>query len=148
MKLRNKKTGEIVIANVTRVVSGVDFDCGQTLAELNEEWEDVPEEPKEYWLLSGSGEIRHTEDDGVKFDRYHKEIGNYFSSKEEAEKAVEKLQAWTRLKDKGFRFCSWFYDIENQEIKIKAEFKEFEEVIVGQKRQDLDLLFCPEAKNE
>ena len=40
MKLRNKKTGEIVIANITRMVSGVEFDCGQTLAELNEEWED------------------------------------------------------------------------------------------------------------
>jgi hypothetical protein len=33
-----------------------------------------------------------------------KSIGNYFESKEEAEKAVEKLKAWKRLKDKGFKF--------------------------------------------
>ena len=39
---------------------------------------------------------------GVKFD--NREIGNYFETKEEAEKAVEKLKAWKRLKDKGFKF--------------------------------------------
>lgn len=33
-----------------------------------------------------------------------KEIGNYFETKEEAEKAVEKLKAWKRLKDAGFYF--------------------------------------------
>ena len=33
-----------------------------------------------------------------------KEIGNYFETKEEAEKAVEKLKAWKRLKDLGFEF--------------------------------------------
>lgn len=36
-----------------------------------------------------------------------KQIGNYFKTKEEAEKAVEKLKAWKRLKDKGFRFTGW-----------------------------------------
>lgn len=39
------------------------------------------------------------------FWRKNKEIGNYFETKEEAEKAVEKLKAWKRLKDKGFKFC-------------------------------------------
>ena len=32
------------------------------------------------------------------------EIGNYFSSKEEAELVVRKLKAWKRLKDKGLKF--------------------------------------------
>jgi hypothetical protein len=39
-------------------------------------------------------------------DRF-KEIGNYFETKEEAEKAVEKLKAWKRLKDKQFKFYGW-----------------------------------------
>lgn len=153
MKLRNKKTGEIGYLIVGRgsgnyVVANNEWgSCGEynSLAELNEEWKDY-EEPDEIWYIDWKGDIRSA-DISNEWER-EKEIGNYFETKEEAEKAVEKLQAWTRLKDKGFRFCSWFYDIENQEIKIKAEFKEFEEVIVGQKRQDLDLLFCPEAKNE
>ena len=33
-----------------------------------------------------------------------KQIGNYFDTRAEAEKAVEKLKAFKRLKDKGFRF--------------------------------------------
>lgn len=107
MKLRNKKTGDIVDGGfVLTYYDGIAGNPQHSLAELNEEWEDY-EEPKEYWYLSGIGEIRRIEDDGVKFDRYHKEIGNYFSSREEAEKAVEKLKAWKRLKDKGFRFTAW-----------------------------------------
>lgn len=110
-------------------------------------YEEDYEEPKEIWTITTFGEVQggSPEEDIIPVDPRLidklKEIGNYFDTREEAEKAVEKLKAWKRLKEKGFRFCSWFYDIENQEIKIKAEFKEFEEVIVGQKRQDLDLLF-------
>ena len=35
-----------------------------------------------------------------------KQIGNYFETKEEADKVVEKLKAWKRLKDLGFK-CSY-----------------------------------------
>ena len=99
---------------------------------------------KDAWFIQSNGLVKILQyglGDNDYFVDMAKEIGNYFFSQEEAELAVRKLKAWKRLKEKGFRFCSWFYDIENQEIKIKAEFKEFEEVIVGQKRQDLDLLF-------
>ena len=98
MKLRNKKTGEI-----RELPDG--FFCGDNLKKICEEWEDVPEEPKDYWYIDLDGEIQS--DDGVYEDittKGMKQIGNYFETKEEAEKAAEKLKAWKRLRDKGFRF--------------------------------------------
>lgn len=71
---------------------------------MNEEWKDY-EEPKEYYYIADFGAVR--EGDVGKFvedEKSRKKIGNYFETKEEAEKAVEKLKAWKRLKDKGFRF--------------------------------------------
>ena len=112
MKLRNKKTGEIghftstnwnEIALIIMDDNGVQLAKYSSLAELNEEWEDAPEEPKEYWYIDIDGRIMsdNVEDDTVKVMR---EIGNYFETKEEAGQAVEKLKAWKRLKDKGFVF--------------------------------------------
>ena len=46
-------------------------------------------------------------DDVDKYEENKKEIGNYFKTKEEAEKAVEKLKAWKRLKEHGFCFYEW-----------------------------------------
>jgi hypothetical protein len=98
MRLRNKKTGEI-----RELPDG--FFCGDNLKKICEEWEDAPEEPKEYWYIEEDGdviEMTYLEDD--EFDQKRRQIGNYFDTREEAEKAVEKLKAWKRLKDKGFRF--------------------------------------------
>ena len=77
-----------------------------TLAELNEEWKDYEEPSKTIWQIKDSGELQDFEEDDFS-DGYiesSKSIGNYFYTREEAEKAVEKLKAWKRLKDKGFRF--------------------------------------------
>ena len=118
MKLRNKKTGEIgwlycdhisVPKKMTVFAEDKDLSANhwdyKTLAELNAEWEDMPEEePKKYWRITDLGELK-----SVRLDQHHqniekcKDIGNYFSSREEAEKAVERLRAWKRLKDKGFK---------------------------------------------
>lgn len=95
MKLRNKKTGEI-----RELADG--FFCGDNLKKICEEWEDY-EEPKEIYFISNNGQI-HEEDGHDRYREARKEIGNYFETKEEADKAVEKLKAWKRLKDKGFRF--------------------------------------------
>lgn len=114
MLLKNKKTGEIVEAIGIARINGrtfVRFDDGKgnfkfeanSLAELNSEWEDYKE--KEYFYLNMDGDIRHTTNQAMV--KYSKEIGNYFETKEEAEKAVERLRAWKRLKDKGFRFKNW-----------------------------------------
>lgn len=108
MKLRNKKTGEIVEDFSYILLESTNYKTYDSIAELNEEWEDVPEEElKVYWYILGSGEINCIEDIGNDFDHAHKKIGNYFESKEEAEKAVEKLKAWKRLKDKGLKVFSY-----------------------------------------
>lgn len=104
MKLRNKKTGEIII-----LIDHI-FDNYNSLAELNEEWEDY-EEPKEHYFITEYGGVYSlNEYEGLNnvanVDEY-KQIGNYFDTLEEAEKAVEKLKAVKRLKDKGFRFNGW-----------------------------------------
>lgn len=98
MKLRNKITGEIRNAvdidmytdSVYLKVSDGEFDNEtieyHSLAELNEEWEDVSKE--EVWYLG-------------------KRIGNYSMPIKEADIVAEKILAWKRLKDKGFRFNGW-----------------------------------------
>lgn len=107
MKLRNKKTGEIVeFEDITRVYKFIgNQNTYSSLAELNEEWEDAPE-PKRYWFIENDGEINsiRVDDDLVESLIASKDIGNYFETKEEAEKAVEKLKAWKRLKDSGISF--------------------------------------------
>lgn len=68
-----------------------------------------------------------------------KQIGNYFETKEEAEKAVEKLKAWKRLKDKRFGFEKWNNSAAGPYRPIWFYFEkdtELEDVKV-----DLDLLF-------
>jgi hypothetical protein len=115
MKLRNKKTGEIRTAFVQVVLENnhpakpLEFNTQLSIAELNEEWEDF-EEPKDYWTIERNekgGLFVHKVaemsmlPDWIKTDE---EYGIKFATEEEAEKAVEKLKAWTRLKDKGFKF--------------------------------------------
>lgn len=113
MKLKSKRTGEIGELQVTEkhcavAVGNGTASCGieiySSLAELNEEWKDY-EEPKELYWVNYDGSISHTEEGTMSFGK-QKQIGNYFETKEEAEKAVEKLKAFKRLKDKGFGFIN------------------------------------------
>ena len=105
MKLKNKKNGgiiEIIVDNGVLRFKRLDDKTKEmsfnSLAELNAEWEDC-EEPKEYyWYIDDLGI--------VSIDRIinssiamRKNFGNYFDTREEAEKAVEKLKAWKLLKD-------------------------------------------------
>lgn len=108
MKLRDKKTGAVYSIEDIDLGNNVDgiwlgMTCYKSLAELNEEWEDY-EEPKKYWYITGEGDICRDDIEHGEWIEERKFIGNYFESEEEAEKAVEKLKAWKRLKDKGFRF--------------------------------------------
>lgn len=107
MKLKNKKTGEItefVLFDGKNELQG-----GATLKDLLEEWEDVPEEPKKYWFIGDNGAVFKFNSflENTELEKEYKEIGNYFKTKEEAEQAVEKLKAWKRLRDKGFKFIDW-----------------------------------------
>ena len=136
MKLRNKKTGEIGCLQCSfgktpekiTVVQYIDGKRGSkvwyydTLAELTEDWEDY-EEPKKGWYLSSLGLTIENAfgDDG--FRKRLESICNYFETEEEAEKAVEKLKALKRLRDKGFKFTGF----SEGEIKFKLdeEYSEF-----------------------
>jgi hypothetical protein len=149
MKLRNKKTKEIVHARFCGITFTDDDDhllkvwlrdenCEyeyNSLKELNEEWEDY-EEPKEYWYYdttkNGVEKITHLED-----KEKDQEIGNYFDTREEAKKAVEKLKAWKRLKDKGFRFERYGMGGEYGNTITFSDYVEYNE----ETRADLDLLF-------
>ena len=162
MKLKNKKTGEVLAVESISLVmptlvadkktiqlTGTDTETGyreiyryKTVAELNEKWEDY-EEPKEYWYMDYGGRIKAMNDANDEEDVARKEIGNYFESEEEAEKVVEKLKAWKRLKDKGFRFVR--IDEQNEGHRV-GQYIEFEmayhfEPDAWQIGHDLDLLF-------
>jgi hypothetical protein len=122
MKLRNKKTGEIpekietiayiqwskkimmiyINSDGERIMKQYD-----SLETFNEEWEDYEEQKEWYWFIEDNGVIQrscHYEDLHPTLDKARKEIGNYFETKEEAERAVEKLKAWKRLKDYNVKF--------------------------------------------
>ena len=116
MKLRNKNTGKIgrvVIAGDSYLITE-DNEENRLIGEyqylkwLLEDWEDY-KESKEYWYIESDGSIIQNHKptyinhllDGLK------SIGNYFGTREEAEKAVENLKAFKRLKDKGFNFNGW-----------------------------------------
>ena len=65
-------------------------------------------------------------------------MGNHFGTLKEAEKAVEKLKAWKRLKNKGFRFLGYYSRLGETKSKgeIGFETDDYEGI-----KQDLDLLF-------
>lgn len=135
MKLRNKKTGEINLGDLH-------LDDFNSLAELNEEWEDVAEEPKERWYINENGGVMKyvpfdPDGEDLIYMKYQNEIGNYFETKEEAEKAVKKLEAWKRLKDKGFRFERWLLGGEYGNTITFSDYFESDD----KTRADLDLLF-------
>ena len=141
MELRNKKTGEIVPASNIAVGTGKDGKWYYSLAELVNEWEDY-EEPKSYWFIGYDSQIESIceEDNDEKSIELDKQIGNYFETKEEAEKAVEKLKAITRLKSCGFKFKGWRtadLGADKHYFIITAESD-------GAGKGDLDLLFCTE----
>lgn len=144
MKLRNKKTGEIgeltAVSRTLVYVDNVPKHEYATLAELNEEWEDYK---SNYYYIDRDGHI--VEVQGTRFLKgldnkiydveRAKSIGNIFTTEREAEKAVEKLKAWKRLKDKGFRFNYWYGG-----SKYIA-FSMPQEIIDKTTAKDLDLLF-------
>ena len=129
MKLKNKKTGEIgnLVLNINpnresySVLSTENGDtvCGNlvladydSLAELNEEWEDY-EEPKVGYIIDPMEEDYMSADDSGYEEsdvERAKELGIWLETKEEAEKAVEKLKAWKRLKDKGAKVIGYYCD--------------------------------------
>ena len=68
------------------------------------------EEPKEFFAISPYKKEGYEVFPYDNFGHIYKlaeELGIAFKTEEEAEKTVEKLKAWKRLKDKGFSFGGW-----------------------------------------
>ena len=142
MKLRNKKTGEIIEFDAILPVKDVAGDSVAhleygSLAELNEEWEDA-----EHFSITQFGEVID-EVDGYMSETIDemKQIGNYFETKEEAEKAVEKLKAWKRLKDKKFEFTEWYKPDGCEPFIVVETNIDYDDVDNKELQKDLDLLF-------
>ena len=144
MKLRNKMTGEIrnaedvIIENLKKNGSTLD---AISIDEIREEWEDY-EEPTDHWHITFEGVICDLNPKSLpEHSRNAKSIGNYFETKEEAEKAVEKLKAWKRLKDKGFRFSGW------NGTEIGSNISYISELYYEGCADDMDLLFGGEESD-
>lgn len=133
MRLRNKKTGVIVFVEDT---SSLEY---HSIAELNEEWEDY-EEPKKYWMIDGHGEVHEIFVDSS-YISDEKEIGNYFTTKEEALATVEKLKAWKRLKDNGYRFKGVSVEYDGYKIHLECDIMKKEHYTPTQDHKDMDTLF-------
>lgn len=142
MKLKNKKTGENyettmpIVFNIKTSGGGEHTVSCESITELNEKWEDY-KEPKEYWYVSDTGDVFCSIDTECQIAIYHKEIGNYFDTLEEADKAVCKLKAWKRLKDKGFRFERWLLGDEYGNTITFSDYIEYDD----ETRANLNLLF-------
>lgn len=149
MKLKNKKTGERVNAKkVDLYTDAVYLEISKdgkyeirvynSLAELSAEWEDVPEKSKDFWFVDADGGIRETNYLSNNDKSSLRNFGNYFATKEAAEKAVEKLKAWERLKNKGFRFVGFY----GSSKCIDFDYDDYSNTEwVKENRSDLDLLF-------
>lgn len=145
MRLKNKKTGEILDTELN-VQEAMDVILGHnSLTELTEEWEDVSEEktyggrvPEEgdcYWYITEEGEIEFTFwgriFNGANTDRDRFKSGNAFWSEKEADKELKRRKAYVVLKEdtKGFepnwrnggeKKCIVYYDYIREKLETNS----------------------------
>lgn len=157
MKLINKKTGEIVefagcTAKGMRLFLRFDdlngsfkFEVGSLAELLNAGWEDY-QESETFWYISPTGTPIKSEVSIYDPLEIHlmKKIGNYFESEEDADDAVAKLEAWKRLKDRGFKFTGYLSGDGAEVDRIYAEFP----YVDGPTDKDLDLLFSQDDDDD
>ena len=89
--------------------------------EINEPTRWKPELGYKYYLSDSNGSIYDSVWSNDYIDRSRSEIGNCFESREEAEKAVERLKAWERLKNAGLKFKDWNKSNYDKTFCINAE---------------------------
>lgn len=76
---------------------------GENVSEIFDEWF---EEVREYFYIDSNGDIEYSKNEwNEEFIEHHKLIGNYFETREEAEKYLEYLKAKIIIKQdtKGFK---------------------------------------------
>lgn len=148
MRLRNKKTGEILGGLGSFIIQNPNhINCEaitkyDSLAELNDDWEDV-EEPESFWYISPTGTPIKSEVSIYDPLEIHlmKRIGNYFESEEDAEKAVEKLEAIKRLEDHNLRIEMGQRIFVNADNKLTSQKPLFVVDTYEEVEDDLDSLF-------
>ena len=133
MRLRNKKTGQ----EGNFIINKDHFECVDldlvpeynSLAELNEDWEDY-EEPKgsalDLMILTLTNFIENEPDE----DKVNLE---------DCKQMLDRLKAWKRLRDKGFKFTYWNGGARQINFEIRSLENEY--YIPRQICDDLDLLF-------
>ena len=107
-------------------------------------WE--PRIGQKYYLLDSNGSVYDSVWSNDYIDRNRFEIGNCFESREEAEKAVEKLKAWKRLKDSGLKFKDWNKRNYDRTLCINAEVEH--DVVAFEFFKDLRVALDMEIGNE
>lgn len=148
-KLRNKKTGEIGELHfepdkeyhfTVATEDPADVMIYKKLADLYADWEDY-KEPKLFYVVDLDGEILPSDFEDETIEKA-KELGNYFETEEEAEKAVECLRAWKRLKDMGFKIKGIRYRNYKNYIEWDISQKVSDDHFTGENFNDaLHLLF-------
>lgn len=145
MKLRNKRTGEVGYleadnsAQKVRVLNQFNDTIAEynSLADIENEWESY-EEPKLRWYVGSSG-IVHKEKTTL-YSEPREVIGNSFETEREAEKAVEKMKAWKRLKDGGAVFFGYSVELPDYQVRPLPEIT-IRLLARNIDSADLDLLF-------
>lgn len=142
-KITNKRTGETFEGEVwlAEIKDGKRYLKIEIKDEEDLDYLEIGDEekkPKEYWAIGfpSGGEIRQYAYRGDLWDKFNESVGNFFATKEEAEKFVEKLKAWKRLKDAGLKPVRW--EVEAEEIYVVYNDNE------NLKWSDLELLFGDE----
>lgn len=147
-KLHPTKIGKIKVFNLSPddEVGEIAVECTgctyyyDNLADFCGSWEDY-EEPKEYWTVDCGLAIKYTWN-GEKHDRAAESVGLKFDTKEECERAIEKLKAWKRLEADGFKFNKWEENEDGDTFRIYATVDG-----ISYDVSDLDLLFNDEDIN-
>lgn len=108
--------------------------------EENRVWK--PEYAEGYWHVCEDGTVDHCMFSEDELDEGMLAIGNCFKTKDEAEKAVEKLKALRRLRERGLKFIDWEWEFPTiDSLTIKAQCGCSTEA-ANQIREDLTTLFC------
>lgn len=114
--------------------------------EIEEQTRWKPEADQKYYFSDNDGSVGYNRWDGDHIDRNRLEIGNCFQTVEEAEKAVERLKAWERLKNAGLKFKDWNKRNYDRTFCINAEVEH--DVVAFEFFKDLRVALDMEISDE
>ena len=114
--------------------------------EVNESTRWKPEMDQKYHIIASDGTVFDNlwDDDSTDNGRFN--VGNCFQTEEEAEKAVERLKAWERLKGAGLKFKDWNKSNYDRTFCINAEVGH--DVVASEFFKDLRVALDMEISDE